>query len=61
MKTRLIVASLALLLAACESFPIPTSTSGDPPAPNAPADMSCMQDCQGAGTDAQVCHQRCAK
>lgn len=60
MNTRLILASLALLLAACEGLPIPTSTT-DPPAPNAPADMSCMQDCQGAGGSAEICHQRCAK
>lgn len=60
MRSRFAVALLALLLAACESFPIPTSTT-DPPPPGAATDMACMQDCLGENTHAEICHQRCAK
>lgn len=60
MKSRLTVTLVALLLAACESFPIPTSTTNPPP-PGAATDMSCMQDCLGENTNAEICHARCAK
>ncbi len=60
MRSRFAVALLALLLAGCESLPIPTSTT-DPPPPGAVQDLSCMQDCLGENTDAEICHQRCAK
>ena len=60
MKSRWPLGLLALALAACESFPIPTSTTDAPP-PGAATDMSCMQDCLGENTNAEICHQRCAK
>lgn len=60
MRKSIALAAVVLVLAACESLPIPTSDTDAPP-PNAAQDMSCMHDCLGDGTDAELCHARCAK
>jgi hypothetical protein len=62
MKTKLLMAAWILVLAGCagSSFKVPLSTD-DPPPPNAAVDEHCMEDCLGDGTNAAICHSRCAK
>lgn len=60
MPRSFVLATMCVLLAACESLPIPLSTS-DPPAHTNAVDMSCVQDCMGNNADAELCRSRCAK